>query len=281
MNKKTRGLTTPKIIQGAYLPAASTVEAALVIPLFMYAALAVIYILQIKAVSVRIQNALYEDAIRLSGYAYVYEQASADEKRTMGEALSVMSAWALLIEELGGTFAKDNYIVGGNAGLVMAFSKVCENDSVIDLQVTYTIKNPFDIFGIGKVTLTQGCKTDGWLGENKDIYTVSEDNEKYVYVTEQGEVYHKDKNCTYLTRVIMRKEKNELNGLCNADGQKYYPCERCSNTSFGSKFIYVTQYGDRYHGDITCTQLARTILKIPVSSVGERTLCVKCGGGND
>ena len=283
MNKRTKSLTTPKNMQGAYLPAASTVEAALVIPLFLYAAMTIIYILQIKAISCRIQTALYEEARRLSGYAYVYELASEDEKRTMGNFLSTASAWAFLIEELGSSYAQDNYIVGGNAGLVMAFSKVCENNSVIDLQVTYTIKNPFDIFGIGKVTMTQSCKTDGWLGENKDAYKESggSNEENYVYVTERGEVYHTDKNCTYLTRIVMQKNRSEIGGMVNEDGQCYYPCERCGNSNMSSKYIYVTRYGNRYHSEITCTQLARTILKIPIAQIGTRRLCEKCGGEND
>lgn len=283
MNIKTVSLTTPKHNQGAYIPASSTVEAALVIPLFMYAALAVIYVLQIISVKVRVQTALYEDARKLSGYVYAYEKAVKEDGDTLEDVVSVTAAWTFLIEQLGHSYAKEHYIIGGNAGLVMAHSNICDNDSVIELKVTYTVKNPFDIFGIGKVTLTQACKTDAWLGEEHDKYTDNKNQtqEAHVYVTEQGEVYHTDRNCTYLTRVIMQKEKSDQENITNAYGEKYYPCERCGKRDVGSEYIYVTEYGNSFHIDITCSQLSRTILEIPVSKAGERRLCEKCGGAYD
>lgn len=283
MNIKTVSLTTPKHNQGAYIPASSTVEAALVIPLFMYAALAVIYVLQIISVKMRVQTALYEDARKLSGYVYAYEKAVKEDGDTLEDVVSVTAAWTFLIEQLGHSYAKEHYIIGGNAGLVMAHSKLCDNDSVIELKVTYTVKNPFDIFGIGKVTLTQVCKTDAWLGEEHDKYVGNKNQtqEVHVYVTEQGEVYHTDRNCTYLTRVIMQKEKSDQENITNAYGEKYYPCERCGKRDVGSEYIYVTEYGNRFHIDITCSQLSRTILEIPVSKAGERRLCEKCGGAYD
>lgn len=284
MNIKTRSLTTPKHNQGAYIPASSTVEAALVVPLFMYAALAVIYVLQIISVKMCVQTALYEDARKLSGYVYAYQKAEKEDRDTLEDVVSVTAAWTFLIEQLGYSYAKEHYIIGGNAGLVMAHSKICSNDSVIELKVTYTVKNPFDIFGIGKVTLTQVCKTDAWLGEEHDKYSDKKNqtqDEEYVYVTAEGEVYHTDRNCTYLTRVIIQKEKSDREKITNVYGEKYYPCERCGKRNVDSEYIYVTEYGNRFHIDITCSQLSRTILEIPVSKVGERRLCKKCGGTYD
>ncbi|MDD3239651.1 MAG: pilus assembly protein [Lachnospira sp.] len=278
MNIQTICLTTPKTKKGTYFSASSTVEAALVIPLFMYAAMALIYILQIAAVKQHVQTALYEDAKELAGYAYSVEK-SVD--MDLG-SLSTGAAWTLLVNELGSSYASDNHIVGGNAGLVMVRSKVCGGDSsVIDLSVTYTVQNPFDIFGIGKVTITQRCKTDAWLGESRDSYRNKQSREeRKVYVTAEGKVYHTNRNCTYLTRVITQKNRKELASIRNYDGGRYFPCEKCGHQYDESEMVYITQYGNRFHTDITCSQLARTIIEIPISKVGTKSLCKKCGGNH-
>lgn len=280
MKLQTKCLTTPHCKQGTYLYASATVEAALVIPLFLYAAMSILYILQIIAIKQRVQTALYECGRELAGLAYTYEKVSRQEENNGFEkGVSVTAAYGLLIKELGNSYAKDHYIVGGNAGFCLLASDICKEGAEIDLKLSYVIQNPFDIFGLGKVSITQRSKNDAWLGEEKDAYANGKKNikkEQSVYVTMHGEVYHIERSCTYLSRVILRRNKEELTKLINAEGGRYYPCERCG-TQYGN-VIYITQYGNRYHSNLLCSQLARNIITIPISEVGSRTLCKKCGG---
>lgn len=55
------------------LKASSTLEAALVLPIFIYAVMAVMYFIQIMAVRSHINDALYMTLKKCAGYAYIYE----------------------------------------------------------------------------------------------------------------------------------------------------------------------------------------------------------------
>lgn len=43
------------------------------------------------------------------------------------------------------------------------------------------------------------------------------------------------------------------------------------------EFVYITDYGERYHSKEGCDKLKRTVVKVPKSAVAERRLCEKCG----
>ena len=69
-----------------------------------------------------------------------------------------------------------------------------------------------------------------------------------------------------------------VDGMRNADGGKYYPCEGCGGNP--DETVYITDYGDRYHTDINCSGLKRTVEEIDIKDVGDRGVCKKCGGGH-
>ena len=83
----------------------------------------------------------------------------------------------VFIDEIGGSYAKDNYITGGNAGLGFAGTKVLDNSSTIEVKLTYRIYNPFNIFGKQGIYIQEHCLTDAWLGEDRNTYVPSEYNQ--------------------------------------------------------------------------------------------------------
>ena len=58
-----------------------------------------------------------------------------------------------------------------------------------------------------------------------------EEQEEYVYITENGTVYHRERNCTHLTLSIELAGKDEVGQLRNESGGKYYPCENAAATA--------------------------------------------------
>ena len=60
----------------------------------------------------------------------------------------------------------------------------------------------------------------------------------------------------------------------NKDGKKYYACDRCENSE--KAYVYITPYGNRYHGDPECSNLKVLVRKIPKSEMGDRKLCYFC-----
>lgn len=281
-------------IKGAYLKASATVEGALVIPIVLFAVLTIMYLLQIVAIETKVYEALFETMRRCSSYAYIYENVtenasflrslSDDSKGSNIKAIASTGIndaifLGMFIDTLGSDYASNNYIVGGNAGLVVLRSSILKNNSKIEVVIDYCIKNPFDIFGIGIIKKKATAITDGWLGRDADTFEDlnGEEGEIYVYITADGEVYHKDASCTYLTRDVLSCTKKEIANKRNKSNAKYYACETC-NAKSQMGIVYYTSYGTRYHSSSECSQLHRDIMCVPLSSVQSRRSCSKCGG---
>lgn len=70
-NKNNISCIVSPNVHRAYLSASATVEAALVMPLFIYAVTAVMYIMQMLSVQLHIQESLYNECRLLARYAYL------------------------------------------------------------------------------------------------------------------------------------------------------------------------------------------------------------------
>ena len=208
---------TIKCSKAHNLNASASVEGAIVIPLFIYAVMSIMFIMQVIAVRIHINNAFYVTLRKCAGYVYVYE----------------------------------------NSGNVPKG------------------KNPFDIFGLSTIRVTDRKRINAWLGEDKDNFAGNVSDKEYVYITAGGEVYHTGKECTYLLRYILEADRSCMDVLRNASGAKYYSCEHCGQTK-DTTSIYYTLYGTRYHSSRNCTELKRNIQKVSKDSVSDRRLCEKC-----
>ena len=285
-----------------YLSASATVEASIVIPLFIYAIMTVTYLIQVVGFQVKVQQALYNESRKMAKYIYAYEMINdqnnsestkkdivkADEnagkdegsKSILENGIGIGIAQTLFISELGIEYINNSHIVGGVAGFNMMNSKIMSQNNMINLVVSYTIRNPFDVFGIGIMTFTQSAGTNAWLG---DTYNSSESedsantDETTVYITPSGSVYHTNRDCSYLILSIHEISQEEIGNQRNESGGKYYACEKCGNKSVGVKF-YITDYGDRYHSTANCSALMRNVMAVKLSTVLDRKQCSKCKG---
>ena len=259
--------------------ASATLEAALVIPLYVYAVLAVMYVIRFVNVYIDVDRALYNSARELAGYAYEY-----NENGNLGMLKAQL--YTSFISDIGMFYGKDNYIVGGTMGINLSASYVCDDGSQIDIRAGYVVKNPFDIFGIGLIHVEQGVTAEAWLGEDAGRQWSSssgsgrdgDDELRKVYVTPWGRVYHTDSGCSAIDLSIEEVSSSAVDGMRNADGGKYYPCEGCGGNPDGT--VYITDYGDRYHTDINCSGLKRTVDEIDIRDVGDRAECKRCGGSH-
>ena len=264
-----KGLLMPYSGGGIDIRASATLEASLVIPLFIYAVMSISYIIYALGVSERISQALYNDARYMA--RYVYMTGNKDELPL--KVLLYQMSQARLYTELGKDYASSHNVAGGNAGLIISCTQIIDNNNNIKLSIKYAIKNPFDIFGTKRLDFEQSYTAKAWLGQSYSQEN-SNENDEYVYITAQGEVYHKDSECTYLKPSVRTVNYNNINGYRNSAGAIYYQCERCEDLI--DTYVYITDYGTRYHTTDNCSELKRNAIKIRLSCVDDMRGCSKC-----
>lgn len=144
-----------------------------------------------------------------------------------------------------------------------------ENAGDITISRSETPEAMWNPFLWKKQKITQQAVCRAWIG-----FTELGEQETYVYITPEGEVYHLTADCTHLLlstyRVTLQKAKTTKNEY----GESYQPCERCRETP--GSYVYITREGNRYHSEGDCSGLKRTVKMVPLSSVADRGCCLRC-----
>ena len=83
-----------------FLPASATVEASLVIPLYIYAVLAVAYVIQIIGIKSTMYKAMYNSTRQLAAYAYAVERTERFSGATAKKAVTSALAKQYLLSSL-------------------------------------------------------------------------------------------------------------------------------------------------------------------------------------
>lgn len=246
-----------------------TVEAAIVVPVFLLAICGIIRFF----VLIDFQNILQMDIDNTSSLLSCL-QYNADEENNIAKGYAA----AKVLSGKAAKKAEDTGVAGGKYGLIMSGTDLSADNEINSLVVCYSWSVPY---GFGKnsphLKFIQRSSYIPWIGEK--IEGKETDREEMVYITKNGIVYHKSIKCTYLTRCIKKVSHNGIGNIRNMAGGKYYKCEKCAAKGAADMlYVYITVYGDRYHFDKECNALKRYIEKVPVSEVGGRRICSKCGG---
>ena len=208
---------------GVYIKASATVEAALVMPLYIYAVMAVTYMMQIYQIRLEVDAALYNALREQNKYNYLnYVQKEKQNDEIINEKdinindtiVGSLSLHSVLIKNLGSEYAKEHNIKGGNSGIkIICYSY---DSSTIQAAAEYSVKNPFDIFGIGYNKVVQEFTYEVWLGEKyAGDYGKDKDNTDSVFITRTGTVYHKTRNCPALYIDVKMVDFSQINNYRN------------------------------------------------------------------
>ncbi len=103
------------------------------------------------------------------------------------------------------------------------------------------------------------------------------EEEEKVLITESGYAYHFSYSCPTLNIKPEKIMMDNVSQRRNEGGGKYYPCEICIKKNIQADMVYITADGDRYHIKNDCPGLKRTISEVPISQVGRRRPCKRCG----
>lgn len=256
-----------------------TLEAAFVLPFFLFAVLNILFAVNIIGTQSRMNAALHQvgNKMAFAGYGYHASVGKAVPDGLAGVALTEGYARGQIVEYMGRSYLERSCVKGGAEGISFAGSSVMGQGDVIDLKVTYRVRPFVSLMGFEGFSFSQRYYGKAWTGFDASG-SVSDLNEEdpMVYITKTGTVYHLDRNCTYLNPKVEAVSAAGVEGRRNVSGGKYAPCGSCGRAAAG-KEVYITNYGNRYHSRINCPGLKRTIYTVPLSEVGERGRCSKCG----
>lgn len=237
-----------------------TLEAVVIIPLTLGFLLTILFFFRILFVQSAVEEALI----------YAGRQVAVESVMTDEETLLFASAEGLFKYALSKETDISRYVTGGIWGVSLVGSNVTGKE--IELTANYMVVFPIEFFGKKGLWLSSQNSFVKWKG---DLYTGNLD-ETWVYITETGSVYHKDTSCRSLDLSIQEHSLTDIPMLRGKNGQKYYPCESCTDDIEGTQLVYVTDYGKVYHGKLSCSGLKRTISKILLSEVEARNPCSFC-----
>lgn len=274
-------LTSPRMQSGssavrallfAPLQATLTVEATIVLPLFLFCMITALRYCSAIGTAVQLGTALSETGKSMAAAAYATKYAG-----DTGTATAV-AAGALSAVYAQNSVTKRAGDVSGLKHVNMALSSFLQEEDVIDLVLTYQISTPFGIVKLPGNFFIQRARVRAWTGRSTAEADEGEDeDDPIVYVTETGSVYHIDADCTYLQLSVRSVDIEALYTLRNSSGAKYYACELCGGDGDLNTTVYITEDGTRYHNTLSCSGLKRTTRQIPLSEAGDLRACSRCG----
>lgn len=252
----------PLCTPGKHLKGSVTVEAALAMPLFFFAVLALCYMSEVTAIRTSIRSGLQ--------YAGKTAAQSAFEK----PFLLPGSLERDLVSAVGAKRLDRSIVEGGSGGVHCEKSYMSMSTGIMELRAGYSVYLPLPVFGRAVVPMEESCRVKGWTGYERAGFLA--EDEETVYITETGMVYHRDYHCSYLELSIRMVRADSITHLRNESQGKYYPCESCARGGAVGG-VYITDYGDRYHSSLNCSGLKRTIYAVPLSEAVGKGACSKCG----
>ncbi len=252
--------------------ASLTVEAALILPLFLFCMIAALQYCRVMETAVQFGTAMSETGETLAAAAYVttWNGDSGTDASYAASILSLVYAQSAVTERTEDTSTVKN--------INMALSSLMQEDEMIDLVLTYQIRTPVSAVSLPGTFFIQRASVRAWVGrteEDAEGEGETEDDDPYVYVTETGTVYHLDADCSYLKLSVFTIAADTLSSLRNESGGKYYACELCGAEA--GSIVYATMDGTRYHSTLSCSALKRTVTQVKLSEVGSRHACSRCG----
>lgn len=272
MNSLMQGIRT---FLFAPLRGTLTVEAAVVLPLFLFFMIGALQYAAMMETAVEFGTALSDTGKTMAMSAYVskYGGDTGEVTELVAGALSTAYAQHEVVSKAGDTSAVKN--------TNMILSSFLQEEEMIDLVLTYQIRSPISMVKLPGTFFIQRAQVRAWTGRTSTAsgegVEETERDGDYVYVTETGSVYHENADCTHLKLSVRAVGAGELESLRNSGGGIYHSCELCGDGAGGT--VYITTQGNRYHSSLSCSGLKRTVRQVTREEASSMRACSKCGGG--
>ena len=284
ISQRERAWNIPSLAGRKQVTSSMTIEASLCLTIFLVFMISLCQLFMILQLQMKIQKALEQVGNEAAQYSYITSQVPLWDsesqliQRIREYLMTELSEEALrlrFVDVMGQQVLDDSIVVGGAQGVSFEDSKLLQEQGVLQLVASYSIRLPIAVWGFDHVTLQQQCYRYGLLGDREPAKKQTNE-EAMVYVTKYGEVYHVTLSCTHLNLSVRSVSMSQVASLRNDNGAIYQPCELCRPTG-REDAVYLTREGDRYHDELTCGGIRRHISAIPMSQIQDRRPCSRCG----
>ncbi len=268
---KTKDSKKTPFLASSFRQASLTVEAAVVLPVFLICMTAVMQLLNVYHSAVRLQCAMTETAEEIAIGAYATKYGEQDT--FFHSALTVGYATARV-----GTRMEP---AEGIQNMNFLLSSFLEEQDTVNLICTYRMKPSVGMVSLPFTVFVSRACVRGWTGRrgsdgmSDDGEEDDAQEEETVYVTDNGRVYHKDRECSHIRLRISTVSMSHVHTARNANGARYTSCELCGSRASG--MVYIAREGNRYHSSLNCGGLKRTVSEVKLSETSLRP-CSRCGG---
>lgn len=249
-----------------------TVEACLVLPLFLFFLMTVLMGIEITRMQSQVWYAL------CTSESDCFRESCIDQMNDRLEATK-MNITTLAQNEL---YARKDSLFCLRDIVKLTDCSDLEGTGKIELQADYEIKPfiywlPISNTSYGVMCFQDVLTAHAFCGYKGSLDGSSwKEQTTYVFVTKTGSRYHQNKECISLRITPLSVDRSELGQRRNQQGGKYYPCEKCHPTGRG--MVFLTQDGNRYHKDVNCSALKRTVYMVSLEDAVRdgKTSCGRC-----
>lgn len=251
-----------------WMQAGMTVEAAIALPLCLLFLMNMGYAVEMIRLHNNLQFALWDAGGRVAMYGCEQE----------GEGVSVLLTDFYIgnrvRDSLGEEYLDSSPLVNGSNGLRLWETGLSETGDELNITLTYQVRPLSSLVGFRKFRMANHCCVRLWNGYD---VTAGQKVHTYVYVADNGVVYHRDRKCTHLQLSVHSIFRGELADARNRWGSMYSACEKCVRGEIPD-MMYVTEDGNCYHYRENCPGLKRTVTSLTLEEAAGYRPCSRCGG---
>ena len=267
-----------RILPQTEVRASMTVETAIVLPLFCFFMLHMGSAIEMIRLHGNLEVALWNAGRQVGIYEDMLPEGENDsdseDHAANGKLEAVILSYTYIKNQirnqLGEAYLEQSPLEDGIDGL--QFWEGMIKDDVYEITMTYQISPLLQTIGFRKFRMGNRYYGHLWNG-----YAIpgTEEEKAYVYVTENAEVYHTNRNCTHLSLEIHAVEAANIPG-------GYKACEKCIDAKKDGMLLtgavyYICPEGEHYHSRADCPGLKRTVYRIPREEAGAYRECSRCG----
>ncbi len=271
--------SAPSFISRTYdraLKASLTVEAAMVLPLFIFFAVTLMQPMIWLDDQRKLQTVTEVFGEELSQLAYLDgSESGADESSSLTFTdVTAGAALKLLTMEF-----MDNAVI--------KTSKLSDENGDIRLEVSFYRRPPFAGFFSPAVVMNAGTVRRPWTGLDGKLKSAGssgqeqDSEETMVFIGKTMTRYHLFRDCHYLSNDYSTMSESEAQQTKNSAGSYYKPCAKCASTGQASAIVYVTPSGGHYHRDPDCPSMRSYVSVVPLSEVEYLGCCSYCARKKD